>query len=236
MNTQLQFALSPAWPLPGISRISKALGAIVVILTTLLFAGGAAAAPGAHGPNGEHLDAPTANASAAGTNTAPRMEAKSEAFELVGTLRSDEFSMLINRFETNEPVLDAKVEIESGNLKAPARFHADLGDYAVDDAAILKVLQAPGDHALVITVLAGNEADLLDGTLKGAVVAADAHGHAHDEGISHDRLGLPINALLAIALAALATFIWWVNRSSKKAEAKKESKDKSATDTEGATA
>ena len=30
--------------------------------------------------------------------------------------------MLINRYETSEPVLDAKVEVEAGNTKAVAKF------------------------------------------------------------------------------------------------------------------
>ena len=47
----------------------------------ILSSAGAWAAPGAHGPNGEHLDAPSAAAGSA--STAPRMEARSESFELV---------------------------------------------------------------------------------------------------------------------------------------------------------
>ncbi|MGJ7498578.1 hypothetical protein ACSFA8_26465 [Variovorax sp. RT4R15] len=175
----------------------------------LLLGASAGAAPGAHGPNGEHLDGP-AQASAATGSSAPRMEAKSETFELVGTLRADEFSMLINRFETNEPVLNAKVEVESGTAKAPAKFHADLGDYAVDDAAFLKVLQAPGEHGVVITVVAGADADLLDGTLKSDGVVADAHGHSHDA--AHAR-GIPISVWLALALLALGALIYLLTRS-----------------------
>ncbi|WP_395058470.1 hypothetical protein [Polaromonas sp.] len=144
------------------------------LLGTLFAAATAFAAPGAHGPNGEHLDAPAASGGA--INSAPRFEAQSDMFEVVGRLQGGEFSMLINRFATNEPVLDAKVEIESGALKAQARFHADLGDYAVDDAAMLKALSLPGEHPLVITVLAGTEADLLDGSLR-VTAAAEAHGH-----------------------------------------------------------
>lgn len=136
------------------------------------------AAPGAHGPNGEHLDAPAA---AGGGSAAPRIEAKSEAFELVGVLQGGELSILINRFETNEPVLNASVEVESGNLKAKAPFHADHGDYAVADEAFLKAIAKPGAHPLVITVTAGSDADLLDGTLN---VSAEADDHGHEHGIS----------------------------------------------------
>lgn len=150
----------------------------------LFFTLAAVAAPGAHGPNGEHLDAPASGAIA--DSTAPRLEAKSELFELVGHLAGGEFSMLIDRFDTNEPVLKADVEIESGNRKAKATFHADLGDYAVDDAEMLKLLAAPGEHAIVITILAGQDSDLLDGVLRVGTAAAagtgDAHGHDHAGG------------------------------------------------------
>lgn len=149
----------------------------VVAFATTLATQPALAAPGAHGPNGEHLDVPSA---AGGSSTAPRIEAKSEAFELVGQLSGGELSILINRFETNEPVLGATVEVESGNLKAKAPFHADHGDYAVADEAFLKAMAKPGAHSLVVTIAAGNEADLLEGTL---TVPEEAHDHAH-EGLS----------------------------------------------------
>jgi hypothetical protein len=129
----------------------------------LLACGLVQAAPGAHGPNGEHLDAPGASSSA-GT-VAPRLEAQTDLFELVARLGGGELSILIDRYATNEPVLDASVEVESGGLKATAAFRPDHGDYAIDDAALLKRLSVPGEHALVITVKAGADADLLDGTL-----------------------------------------------------------------------
>ncbi len=104
------------------------------------FAAVASASPGAHGPNGEHLD--TNQTGSAAVSTAPQLDAKSELFELVARLDGGELSILIDNFATNEPVLKADVEVESGSLKAKARFHADLGDYAVDDPAMLKLHNA----------------------------------------------------------------------------------------------
>jgi hypothetical protein len=180
----------------GWHRLLLPLAALLVLLWA---ASAATASPGAHGPNGEHLDGPAQ--AATGTSKAPRMEARSESFELVGALREDEFSMLINRFETNEPVLDAKVEIETGALKAPAKFHADMGDYAVDDAAFLKALKAPGAHAVVVTIVAGAESDLLEGTLTSE--GADAHSHED---------GIPVTAWLALALVALGLLAYALSR------------------------
>jgi len=141
------------------------------------------AAPGAHGPNGEHLDGPPATSTA--TSTVPKMEAQSELFELVARLSGGELSILIDRFATNEPVLKADVEVESGALKAKAKFHPDLGDYAVDDPAMLKLLSQPGEHAVVVTVVAGDDSDLLDAVLRVGAGQAQAATQAHDHGHEH---------------------------------------------------
>ncbi|MDG0856172.1 hypothetical protein [Roseateles puraquae] len=175
----------------------------------------AVAGPGAHGPNGEHLDAPTT--AAVSGNSRPRLEAKTEQFELVATLGGGEFSILIDRFATNEPVLNAQVEVESGGLKAKAPFHDDIGDYAVADQAMLKLLATPSEHAIVITVIHGNESDLLDATLKVSAAqaqeaaeaphghdpaGADDHGHEHISGSRKlwTGVGLIAAALIAIAV------------------------------------
>lgn len=160
------------------------------------------AAPGAHGPNGEHLDAATAT-SAGAAAAYPRFMAQSETFELVGRLQGGELSMFINRYETNEPVLEAEVEVESGDHKARAKFHSDLGDYAVDDAALLNALAAEGQHPLLITIVAGADSDLLDGTL---VVAASDHAHDDDhEGWPRSKAGILAGGVLAaVAIGSLA--------------------------------
>jgi len=191
---------------------SPAMVVLRVLAMSLLALGAAAtqASPGAHGPNGEHLDGPVVST---GTSTsAPRIEAKSETFELVGRLSGGELSMFINRFETNEPVLQAKVEVASGALKAPAPFHADQGDYAVADEAFLKAIGQPGQHPLVITVVAGKDADLLDGTLDVSAVA-EASAHDHDE----HSVGAKVFRLLLIlgGLFVAAGLLWLYGRRQK---------------------
>lgn len=188
------------------------LGAGLTALVLLLSAAPAVAAPGAHGPNGEHLDAPTQAGASRGS--VPGFEARSDTFELVGRLQGGELSILINRYATNEPVLNATVEVETGNLKALAKFHADMGDYAIDDASMLKALAAPGDHPVLVTVLAGNESDLLDGTLTIAGAAADDHGHSHDDGHGH---GTSRALWAALALVVLGAVGWFFGRKPKAA-------------------
>jgi hypothetical protein len=174
------------------------------------------AAPGAHGPNGEHLDGPATMRAA---SALPRVEAHTEAFELVAELRGSELAIVIDRYESNEPVLGAKLEVESGALKAVAEFRADQGDYVVTDAAMLKALAAPGDHGLVFTLVAGKDSDLLDGRLAGAASGGAAAGanneHAHgtdERGHSHPpRRTVWIAAVLA-ALGLTGAIAWWRRR------------------------
>jgi hypothetical protein len=175
------------------TRLLLPPGRIAWTVMLLLMAGSVAAAPGAHGPNGEHLDAPSQGASA---SAAPKLEAKSELFELVATLGGGELSILVDKFDTNEPVLGGQVEVESGSLKAVARFHADHGDYAVDDPKLLEALAKPGEHALVFTVAAGGETDLLDGTLRVGPSQAD-HDHGREQLLSPRLAGLAALALVA---------------------------------------
>lgn len=168
------------------------LGAAVTVL----------AGPGAHGPGGEHLDAPTSAATGAGL---PRVEAHTDLFELVAQLHPRELSLLIDRYDSNEPVLGAQVEVESGGVKAAAKFHADHGDYVADDERLLALLRGPGEHPLVITVVHGADSDLLDGMLRRpAAMAPTEHGE-------------PVGAAwtvaaLALGAALVATGYFFIRR------------------------
>jgi hypothetical protein len=164
----------------------------------LCMSAAAFAAPGAHGPNGEHLDAP-GGGHAHGTS-GPRVETFTESFELVGQVQGGELSILVDRYETNEPVLNGKLEVETNGLKAAAKFHADHGDYSVDDEKFLQALAVPGKHALVFTLIAGEESELLEGTLE-----VDAADHAHDDEHAHSLTRWTVGGgLLALVLTALA--------------------------------
>jgi hypothetical protein len=179
------------------TSLFKALSISLIMMSAAL------ASPGAHGPNGEHLDAPGGHVH---SDAGPRVETFTESFELVGHVQGDELSILIDRYETNEPVLNGRLEVEFNGLKAPARFHSDHGDYAVDDAQFLKAIAAPGKHSLIFTLKAGDESDLLEGTLE--VGAADnADGHSHDGSVrqapSLTTWGAA-SVLIAVAVAGLA--------------------------------
>lgn len=165
-----------------------------------LLATGAPAGPGAHGPNGEHLDAAPG---AVVADTAPRLEAASELYELVARLDGGRLHVFVDAYATNEPVLGASVEVEAGELKAKGRFDAATGDYVFDDPKLVAALAEPVKHALVFTVMAGDDADLLEGQL---MPAADAHDHAHGG------LGRWWYAIGGVVVLVGAAFAWRLRR------------------------
>lgn len=177
---------------------------LIAILVSMT--GMSSAAPGAHGPGGEHLDAPV---SSGAVQSRPRMEVATELYEMVAELGGGELSILLDRFETNEPVTKAEVEVESGGVKATAKFHADHGDYSVDDPAMMKLLAQPGEHTIVVLVKADGDSDLLNGTLVVASAQADDHDHEHER------------AYLTFGAVTLAFFIiaawFWQRRRRRKA-------------------
>jgi hypothetical protein len=182
---------------------AAALAALLFLSSPSAFAG-----PGAHGHGGEHLDQPPGTQA---VSARPRVEAHTDLFELVATLAATELAILVDRYETNEPVLGADIEVESGGKKARAKFQADQGHYTVVDPEFLRMLATPGEHALVFTLKAGDDADLLDGTLRTA--SQDSHAHHGGTGLLR---ALKSNAVgLAIALAALgamAGLVWMRKR------------------------
>jgi hypothetical protein len=132
-----------------------------------------AASPGAHGPNGEHLDGPAAGSASA--DGRPRAEGYSELFEFVAHLEPGALTMMMNVFETNEPVDGAEVEIEFNGIKDKAGFNPVTGVYRFESAKLIEALSAPGKHPLAFNVTKGDDFDIVPGTL---VVNADTHTHA----------------------------------------------------------
>lgn len=139
----------------------------------------------AHGDE-DHGDA--AKAPVAPTVRALRVEAASESFELVGQLQGDKLVIHLDRFATNAPVTGAKVDVEGGPLKLVKAIERD-GVYTVPAAG----LNAPGTHALVFTIQAGDATDLLTGDL---VVASP------EQAAVAGATGVPPTRWIAVAAAA----------------------------------
>lgn len=183
------------------------------LIAALGLTGVAQAGPGAHGPNGEHLDAPATAVSAQAV--APRIEAHSEAFELVATWQDGQLSAWVDRYDTNTPVLGATLEAEVGGLKATGQFRPEQGDYVFTDPKLLAALAQPGQHPLVFTLVAGADSDLLDGVLdtRSAQARRDGHDeHGDHEEAAHDHPERPwtpwvlggVGGLLVLSLGGWA--------------------------------
>ncbi len=99
------------------------------------------------------------------SHAVPTLRIESDQFELVARLYPGELGIYIDHWASNTPVLNASVEVELNGKKAVATFHADHGDYAVTDPELLKLLHAEGEHALIFSIDAEKDADLLTGTL-----------------------------------------------------------------------
>jgi hypothetical protein len=129
---------------------------------------------------------------------APRVEAHSESFELVGALEGEGLTLYLDRFATNEPVTNAAIEIESGSFKATAQSSGN-GTYTAPAAALTK----PGQYPLVFTIRAADETDLLDGTLAVPSPQSEAtHPHSYGEWL----------VWIVGALVALAGIAWLLRR------------------------
>jgi hypothetical protein len=126
----------------------------MTLLSRLLLAA-ALAAPATLLANGGH-DHGEARAAPAAQALAPRFEAHSELFELVGVLENGKLVLYLDRYRDNAPVEDARLEIESGSFKGEARRAGD-GTYTLAEGPLV----SPGNHALTLTVTAGNDVDLL---------------------------------------------------------------------------
>lgn len=141
--------------------------ALVLALTLTL----AHAPAWSHGGE-DHGDTPAASTPA---QQAPRASAQTDSFELVAVLDQGDaqhpatLTIYLDQLDTNEPVAQASIDVESGAFKASAQ-PVGSGVYTVPGSAFVK----PGRYPLTFTVQSGDTADLLDATL--VTDAHDAHG------------------------------------------------------------
>lgn len=185
-------------PNRALALIKRAGAAIVVIasmaLTSTVYAG----------EGHDHGDAAPA-ATGAGS---PRVSSHSDLFELVGIVDAGAMTIYIDRHATNEPVTNAKVEVEVGTAKGVAVPQAD-GTYRFEHA----VLKDAATLAVNFTVIAGSESDLLAGELS----LSDPHATHDDENAS--RPWLRWGAYAGGALVLLAAVVG-VSRRKRKSDSK----------------
>ena len=92
--------------------------------------------------------------------SAARLEASSAALELLAVRQNGELTIWLDRFETNEPVTDAVIEVETPIGPQTAAPGAG-GVYRL----AAPWAQKPGRYDLIFTVVAGGDVDVLTGAL-----------------------------------------------------------------------
>lgn len=97
---------------------------------------------------------------------APVVVAESDLFEAVGRLEAGGLSFFIDRADSNAPVLDAVLTVDADGQSATAAFRPATGDYWIPDGPWLQGLRRAGEHPLSLTLVAGEESDLLGGILR----------------------------------------------------------------------
>lgn len=107
----------------------------------------------------------------------PRTAAATEEFEVVTSLEGKKLVVYVDRFASNEPVAQAKVEIDGAGLKGLAS-ETIPGTYVLDVTTPLP----PAKYPLTISIEAGDSVDLLTATLDtSAAVATEVHTHGWSE-------------------------------------------------------
>ncbi|RIX46213.1 MAG: hypothetical protein D3M94_10960 [Rhodocyclales bacterium GT-UBC] len=145
---------------------------------------GALHQPALAGDGHDHGEAPATTTESA----LPRFVARSENLELVGVLDERKLTLFLDRQADNSPVDDARIELEIGNHKLLAS-RTGAGEFA----ATLKESLPAGELPVTASVVLGNDADLLAGSL-------DLHPDAHTDAAGPT----PWKAIAAGALLALA--------------------------------
>jgi len=168
--------------------------AIFAWITIALLAGSAHAHEG-------HDDAASPAASIAGGGS-PRIEAASELFEIVGVVDKDAMTLFLDRYATNDPIANAKIDIEAGAARGPAQANPD-GTYTFRHAA----LATPGQFPVTITVTTGGDADLLTGEL--VISDPNAANARAETSPALKQLGWAAGALIVIGAF---TMTWWLFR------------------------
>lgn len=123
----------------------------------------------------------------------PRLELKSPDVELLGILREGKLTLYADRYASNEPIRNAKIELESNGRKVLAQAAGD-GTYT----AAADWLRQPGKHEIVVSVEANGLEDLLIGSLDVPGTKSETHGRSWLDDAKWAAGGVSAAILLAV--------------------------------------
>ena len=130
------------------------------------------------------------------TAAAPRVEASSESFELVGIVRGEAMFVFVDRFASNLPVTTATIDVTVDGIATRAKPQPD-GSFLVEAPWLVKT----GRLDLVFAITTGETSDLLIGTLD---LPKDATGEATGEATGK------ASGESALAMLARSPVLWAV--------------------------
>ena len=145
--------------------MTKALAFFLMIVSAMLAqsSAGRAHAGHDHGPSIE-----------VSASVAPRFEAASDDFEALGVLKGSSLVLTLDRFRTNEPILNAKIE---------ATINGETATVTPDDNATYKMtsptLFKAGRAEILLTISSGAITDLLAGVIEIPGTTASAARATH---------------------------------------------------------
>ena len=125
----------------------------------------------AHGDEDHSADTKSKAVATTPTTGGQRWEISSPEVELLGILQDGKLTLYADHYASNAPLLDAKIELESGGRTVQAEAAAD-GSYRI----AADWLKQPGKHEVVVSVRAGELQDLLISSLE--IPAATPAVHA----------------------------------------------------------
>lgn len=160
-----------------------------MLLPLFAFAGG-----GDDHSHGDEAKAPIAATATSGA----RLELKSPDVELLGMLHDGKLTLYVDRYASNEPIRNARIELESNGRKVQAQAEKD-GSYT----AAADWLRQPGKHEVVASVEADGLEDLLIGALEVPGTKPDALGRTWLNDAKWAAGGIAAAILLAVLFKLL---------------------------------
>ncbi len=186
----------------SLAFVKKTLVLSLTIVTLLFVSVSTYSSPGAHGPNGEHIELSQNN----NTSLRPTFEAFSESFELVGEVVDDAVFVYLHDFQSNIPVQFADIELEVNGMAVSASFDESLNYYRTKNEDFVTQFSTPGEHEITLTILTEDNGDLLVANLTTPSISSqlDEQHHSHDDDHHH----FPWWALgMAIVCISLGFFV-----------------------------
>lgn len=182
--------------------------ALAMCLATLL------TTPALAGPGHDHGPEPTATSAAV-----PRVQAHSDVFELVGIVERGAMTIYLDRYQGNEPIAQATIEIEATRAGTPPVVLKGLANATPEGTFVWKApeLEKPGDWVIAFTLKVGEDLDLLSGDLRLAATAEAEGSHGVIDELLHSAWAKVAGALAALAVLAIAGAGWLRRRKATRA-------------------